>query len=138
MAFVNEYVSAEDKKEIDFSSISARPYGDPKITPVSPYIWTIDRERDVFLMWTWHGHEDAHKDNFFLYWWKGTPLGVRMDKTLIEPRTLLWRRFGLTCPAHLRAEYDEIVTVLKEALTVYGFDGDVGENVVSVEVQFDF
>ena len=67
MAFVNEYVSAEDKTRIDFASIPRRPHDDVKLHSVNPHRWTIDRERDVILIWTWSGREENSKSNYFLY-----------------------------------------------------------------------
>jgi hypothetical protein len=45
MAFINELISDEDKKKIDWTKFKAWPFT-PSITP---WKWTIDRERDVFL-----------------------------------------------------------------------------------------
>jgi len=134
MAFVNEFVPQEDKARIDWNSIPRPIY---RLRPIHPYRWTIDRERDVFLMKTEQGREEASNQYEFLFWWKGVPTRIRLEKSWPGKNTLRWHRLGFFVPEPLRAIEPEIIEVLKEALTVYGFDGDP-KTPIAVEVQFDF
>ena len=138
MAFVNEHISEKDKSKIDFASIGRTPHGDPKTDPVSPSIWTIDRDKDVFLMWTWSGRDDISNHQYFLYFWKGTPMHASMKYQFPAPNTVLWHLGWLNCPEHLRSEYDDMIRVLKEAFIVYEVFGDADGIIGHAEVQFDF
>lgn len=46
MAFVNEFVPEEQKDKFDPEVFKLSP----AFPPIEPYRWTIDRERDIFLI----------------------------------------------------------------------------------------
>lgn len=145
MTFVNERTTDEDKKKIDFSAISNNPYGNPKFNPGHPpNRWTVDRERDVFLsVLSYPRNEEGPKEVYFLFYWKGLPLPIRLDKYVVNTNDILWKRLGWwSCPENprLRPDYAEILDVLKDALTVFGYNGETEKAyIVKVDaVRFDF
>lgn len=52
MAFMNEYISEADKARIDFSKIK-HPINR---NPIIPNKWTVDRERDIALIYLGGGN----------------------------------------------------------------------------------
>jgi len=65
MPFVNELISEEEKNNFDFSVIDVSYQIRPQL-----YEWTIDRERDSFLIWVKQDREPPHHDTY-VFVWKG-------------------------------------------------------------------
>jgi len=138
MAFVNELISDEDKQRFDFSVIRRPP---TYLESVYPHHWTIDRERDLFLIWTRGGGEDDRNAAYFALWWKGNVLPVNLEFTEIgtihDHIKTTWRLRWIGVPPHLERERTAIISALKEALVVYKVGG-AGVPVVSHEATFEF
>lgn len=137
MAFVNEYVSTEDAKKYDLDGIRTR-LGH---RPYPQYRWTIDHERDVFLMWIVRGRESFAAHQTFLFWWKGTPLVVRLlsattDTQGMVTSTWQFQRFD-ELPPGLAGKKEELLGVLKEALVEYKVSG-IGSLVENHTAVFKF
>jgi hypothetical protein len=137
MAFVNEYVSAEEAKKYDLDGINKRFGKDPEIR----YQWTIDRTKDVFLMWMKRGREEFAGRQMFALWWKGEVLPVYTESEgsgrLDEKTTTIWHSAGIELPTELAWQREEIIQVLKEALTEYKVSG-IGVPVADHTAVFEF
>lgn len=73
MAFVNEYVSAEDVKKYGLEEIN-RQYRKSNVQPD----WTIDR--DIYLRWIHSGREEFADQHDFTLYWKGTLIFLRLKR----------------------------------------------------------
>ncbi len=137
MAFVNEYVSEEEAKKYDLDGINRQFGRDPDIR----YSWTIDRERNVFLMWIKAGREEFASEETFVLWWDGLVVPVYTIKggggRLSEKSTTIWRLRGIDLPSELTDKRDELIAVLKEALTEYKVFG-IGVPVADHTAIFEF
>lgn len=137
MAFVNEFVSAEDKAKYDWAKM-------PKPGPVlevglrPPSFWTIDREKSAFLIQTWQGREEDSDRYRFLFWWNGTSMAVHLRQELRSPKTIIWHLIDSS--PEFRKEFDSAAVALREALRVYGFGvaPDVESILGESDVQFTF
>jgi hypothetical protein len=136
MAFVNEYVSAEDVKKYDLDGINRRFGKDPQIR----YGWTIDRERDVFLRWIGSGREEFAGRETFALFWKGEVLPVYTEsksKGLLNEKTsTVWHSAAIELPPNLAGQGEAVTQVLKEALTEYKVG--VGLDVADHTAVFEF
>jgi hypothetical protein len=137
MTFINELIPEEDKQRIDWTKFKAWSFSKPH----KPWKWTIDRERDVFLIpLVQPGYDDTHtrSDIFALYWKKevikveakvtGTGEGKFWD-------ILYWKVCKIHIPTHLQIERNEIFNILREAFCTYGRFFNT-EHVKTVHVEF--
>ncbi len=103
--------------------------------------WTIDREKNVFLIWGHQEREESY-DFYFLLCWNNTPISVKLSKTWINRETCEWQLLYIKIPEDLREKTGEIVQSLKDALIVYGFNGSPDEPFdtfnKNIKVQFSF
>jgi hypothetical protein len=124
MAFVNERITEEDKKRIDFSAIKLPIFYDRPIPNDHLYKWTVDREREVFFMRLKRRGEEFPNSSFYTLWWKGDIIYLELE-TDIWTNECKWIVRMLKIPHHLQGKREEIVQLLKEALEVFGsFYGD--------------
>jgi len=137
MAFVNEYVSPQDVKKYDLDGIKQRFGKDPDIR----YQWTVDRERNVFLMWMEAGREERSHDETFSMHFKGTNFLVHLvgfsAGKIAEKVTTTWQLEKLGIPPELESRRSEIIDALKEALTEYKASG-IGVPVADHTAFFEF
>ena len=123
MAFVNEYVPQADYEKYDMKNVCAehnRQVG--RDWHVYFHSWTIDHDKDAFLVRIW-SHREANFEGY-AFCWKGEwmffdarPAGHKYDKT----RNAIWFRFlvkGFAVPDRLIAQRETVVADLKEAITV--------------------
>lgn len=137
MAFVNEFVAAEDKAKYDWQTM-------PKPGPVQevgmrpPSYWTIDRERNVFLIRTYRGREEDSDLCHFLFWWRGTPMPLHIRQEISGPKSTNWHLIGYS--PEFMEKYEAAAPALRDALRVYGFSGDPDFDSTpnDREVQFSF
>ena len=135
MAFVNAFMTEEEKAEFEVKAI---PNPGNKLVTLKPYRWTIDREQDVFLVWGLQEREEPH-DEYFLLGWKGTPINVKLREYWVSGAELGWELIRLELPAHLKDQRDEIIKCLKDALRVYGFNGNPNDQYnQAAKVHFKF
>lgn len=122
MAFVNEYISSQDSatyriKEIDKSYVVGGTSSDQ---------WTIDRERNIYLRQVANGPHEIeyfHKGIWTL-WFDGELIEIGIDGLsttggLTGPSTSHKAIRYIDLPKRLEARREEIIEVLREALTVY-------------------
>lgn len=135
MAFVNEFISEEDKQKIDWTKFKWWKNSDPH----RPWKWTIDRERDVFLvMLVGRGREGDHPELYALCW-KGDVIrfcaerdGNGMFATGVD---MLWKIFNIEIPPNLEGVKEEVLSVLREAIDAHGSVYD-RTHVKSVHIEF--
>lgn len=72
MAFVNEYIPEEDKKKYDMTP-------DSNFYLASTTNWTVDRERDMFLIRRTGGGAEGFPIHHWAFCWRGHLLDVRME-----------------------------------------------------------
>ncbi|PYG85609.1 hypothetical protein LY28_03297 [Ruminiclostridium sufflavum DSM 19573] len=134
MAFVTERMTKEEK---DNFAARAIPNPGNKFFILKPSKWTIDRENNVILVWALEEREEPH-DNHFLLCWKDTPITVKLGECWTEGSPRTWELRHIKIPENLKAQQDEIIQILKDALEGYGFDGDPKGNNKTTKVQFNF
>lgn len=129
MAFVNEYIPAEDKKKYNMTA-------DNYFYRAGADSWTVDRERDMFLLLraAHGGAEGILPEHSWAFYWRGHLLDVLLCNLSTEgdERTSrAWSRkkvvgIGGMTP-ELEAKRSQIIADLRDALTVdreFGVLGD--------------
>jgi hypothetical protein len=135
MAFTNERLTKEEKDNFVARAI---PNPGNNFFTLKPSKWTIDRENNVILVWALEEREEPH-DNYFLLCWKDTPIPVKLGEYWTAGSSRTWELRYIKIPENLKTQEDEIIQRLKEALEVYGFDGDPNQaNNRTTKVQFNF
>ena len=129
MPFVNEYITPEDAEKYHLAEIDAKFIGGNKSRD-----WTIDRERDIYLRNVAMGRdEDTKHESLWTFYWKGTPLTVRLDLLGGEgkpgdPGWSHWRLVFLNgsngLPQALKEHRQSVLDDLKQTLLAYK-DGGV-------------
>jgi hypothetical protein len=126
MAFVNEFVSAEDARKYGLEEIDRRHF-QAHFRPE----WTIDRERDIYLRQVESGREEHANRCGFTFYWKGVLLLIRLTRRGAgTPGGDAWTEWSLLdspvvasitgLPAEeLQKNRPEILADLKAALTAY-------------------
>lgn len=72
MAFVNEYIPTEDKKKYNMTD-------DSNFYLAGTNSWTVDREREMFLMHrAGGGPESPEKEMYWAFFWRGHLLNVHI------------------------------------------------------------
>jgi hypothetical protein len=145
MAFVNEYASDEDIEKYGLKEIWDKyyPFRKGKYFGGNRPAWTIDRERNAFLMVVARGTGEEGNQVSFLLWWDGAHVVARMKQKggsadLEEvPFYRIWHLVKLATPSDLPISREDILDALKDALTVYGYWG-VQEQVPNTIVKFSF
>jgi hypothetical protein len=130
MAFVNEIVSDEDAKKYDFEGLSKTLRR--KVWQLKEG-WTIDRTRNIFLIWLGSGQEEFFRQNRFLLWWDGQILTIRINGedsgNYSGKLTTTWDSPAIALPDVLEPIRAEVITTLKEALAVFKYAGYAGQAV---------
>lgn len=135
MAFVNERLTKEEREELRAKAIK-NPGN--RFMILNPARRTIDHNKNVFLVWAMEEREEPH-DIYFVLFWKDIPIPVELRGTWIEKDIRYWEMLRIKIPADLEQNRSEIIQSLKDALTVYGFDGYPDEPLnKNTKVQFNF
>jgi hypothetical protein len=128
MSFVRERVSDADAEKYGFEALSKMLR-----TPMFhlKQCWTIDREQNIFLSWLRSGREDYFAEQDFLLWWDGAPIKIFIlgsSKEASPGKTVTtWESPGLQIPENFRHTREEVICVLKDALTVFKTAGYYGQ-----------
>ncbi len=147
MAFVNEYVSDDDIKKYNLDRVWLDRNAVYKIEGKLPsgfrHKWTVDRERDTYFMMAGGGSYDRDFTSWVLYR-EGQLWDIDLSKPGEgsnsfdeQPYRIVWalERINLRKP---EAAHREIIQVLKEALTVYGYAGPRRQAPGTTLVEFKF
>lgn len=124
MAFVNEIMSDEDRAAFKLDDVVLKRGGHKQ----TQYGAAIDRERNIFLVKAkdlWEG--DCSRKHFVL-WLDGVEIPFALYLTVEElelNRKFIahWKLIGIDLPASHADRREEIVGLIKEALSVYGISG---------------
>ena len=146
MAFVNEYASDEDIEKYDLNGIwdKYHPLRKGRYYLGNRPDWTIDRDQNVFLMAIEQGRQEHGNRTTFLLWWDGAHIVANLD--LIKgssgnfdevPFRIVWALVSMKEPEGFTGRREETVSVLKEALTIYGYWG-AQKQIPNTVVEFDF
>lgn len=137
MVFINELIPETEKNSLKFY-VKTYPDG----TKPTLYKWTIDREREAFLVHTcsWGGpYEGTQITKHFVLSWKGELIHISADPlpTIYTEKgpAMSWRVHRLDFPSKLDQK-ETVFQLVREAFTCMGesFDGD---QFVNVSVEFD-
>ena len=139
MPFKNEYISAADQVKYDIARINA-------LDAKSNYqpIWTVDRDKDVYLRLMRRNRDFDKKD--FTFYWKGTLTWIALsDEGILKDGRQIgtrWAQWPSTwnvnrLPEALQPHYSAYIADLKAALTAHKVFGIEPDNVDHV-AYFDF
>lgn len=132
MAFVNEFVSEEDVKKYDLDKIwdIYHPFskGEPPLG--FRYTWTIDKEKNIFLIPVASGREEYSNRVTCVLWWNGTRLTIKIDlaaesssKLSDTPFKRIWELVEVCQRTDFSEPREKVISILKEALITYGYRG---------------
>ncbi len=145
MSFVNEYVSAEDVKRYQLDGIWGKyhpVYGG--IPSNFRHYWTIDSARNIYFKVMNIGREELSGVHTCLLYLDGEPIKVKVElgdessgNLNDQPFIIVWHLVGVW-PSKIDAVSNkEMIEILKEALTVFGYSG-ARRQVPNTVVKFKF
>jgi hypothetical protein len=118
--FVNEIIGEEDKSKIDWSKFKAWPFSQPH----QPWKWTVDKDRNVFLVsLEGRGPYGERPEVYVLCWRKEIirfEAEVRSDSLAAADFDLFWVIWNIKIPDHLKLKREEIISDLREAIDAHG------------------
>ena len=143
MAFVNEYVSERDIEKFKLDDLCKRWWG--HLPPRHRHAWTIDRERESFFIPMRSGREWNSNSTRAVLFYQGVELAVDVARAdgssgmLNEsPFRVVWDLEGIAFPVGAPPiPREDIESVLKDALTAFGFDG-ANRQLPNTVVEFKF
>jgi hypothetical protein len=147
MAFVNEYISKEDMEKYKIRSVWAKfdriKSDEERDLLMGKYSWTVDKDRDVFFIPVERGREEYSNEITCAFVWEGSLVAVTIANlfSAMDPSSMTaerkWDLLGIEKPTNFSLADEVIITVLKEALRAYQYDG-VRTPVLSCHVSFNF
>lgn len=143
MTFVNEHINDEDIEKFQIDELmnnvqSKNSKREKKPFPSRNYKhhWTIDKEREIWFMWTDTPNDPLEPsrytgERFFVLTYKGKSIEVVLRKVFKEssrkltdnPFNIVWSLDRITPEFIEELSYEEIIELIKEALSVYGTRG---------------
>jgi hypothetical protein len=146
MAFVNEYATDEDIEKYDLYGIwdKYHPLRKGKYYSGQRPDFTINREKNIFLLKVGGSWEDVPSRSRFLLWIDGSHVTIDLDTMKGEVMKVLdpnykkkWDLVGLYPDKDIILSKSEIINILKEALVTYGLLG-VYNPKPDINVEFNF
>ena len=154
MAFVNEIVSEEDIKKFGLDELMRefRSYTWRNGRPSTfVHAWTIDRGRGIFFVPVKvveeigpSGRPEPTRRDICILGWQGKRVQLTIDRGAgssvqfaDSPFRIVWELVDINTSQIPEMPREEIIGVLKEALTVFGHDG-VHWQVPNTVVEFSF
>jgi hypothetical protein len=137
MAFVNELISEADKARTDWSQFKWWKHSDPHC----PWKWTIDRDRDAFLIPREPpGYDDTHtRPEVFALAWRGHIVRIEGYVSGSGPgkfrEQMKWRIVKVIIPAALRVPESDVLQLIEDALKAHGSIFDTS-HLKQVDVEF--
>ncbi|MBK7565731.1 MAG: hypothetical protein IPI21_16430 [Propionivibrio sp.] len=142
MAFVNEYVSDADVRTFALETLHQKWWGE--IPPGFRYTWTVDREKNCYYIPLRTGREEFSNRTRGVLYFKEIPWEVEVSKEPgcslsfdENPYRIVWGLVGIKNPEGETITGEELIPVLKKALTAYGYRG-VHRQVVGSLTEFTF
>lgn len=137
MAFVNEYIPAEDFKKYDFEGLNRRPKERSGSTPNN--FWVIDREADIWLREFYAEMDHTAVRGGYTgvsvwdYFWKGHLILVEIEDVdggggYGKPRWHTAKLLAIHIPEFLAAQREQIIGDLIAAFTAYRVAGVLATN----------
>jgi hypothetical protein len=123
MAFVNEYISKEDIEKYHLDELK-------KKYNLRIHSWTIDRERNIYLICNGKGREEESQMKFFFLFRKGEISEHTIWQFFDHPnKTLIWEMQRYGAPEYKsrdeQQKYEQLHADLRDALRAYGLAGVV-------------
>lgn len=120
MTFVNEHILQEDVKKYDLEAIDKKFI----VGGTSSRIWTIDRERNIYLRNVTRGREEYKSQSGWIFFWDGQPIYLEIEVLDAggKPGGAGWvhkKLLTIELPEQLKGQRVEILDDLKEALIAY-------------------
>jgi len=138
MTFVNELSPEEQKDKFPFP-VKTRPDG----SKPTLYKWTIDRERDAYLVVTnvlGGGYEGTPPDYYYVLTWNGEQVSFAAEESLSSSKengtVVSWKIHHLDIPSVLEEHKNQVLQLIRDALDAQGWLYD-RSRVSAVNVQFD-
>ena len=137
MAFVNELISEADKARIDWSQFKWWEYSPPH----RPWMWTIDRDRDAFLIrLAPPGYDDTHtRPEVFALVLHGHVVRLEGYASGSGPGKfwdhMKWRIVKVVIPTALGQPQGDVLHLIEEALKAHGDLFDTS-HLKQVDVEF--
>ena len=134
MSFINENLTEKQQEEFDSWGITYPLYGlgkflrEIKMSP--PRRWTVDKERNIYLMGL-YPLRDYYCENVFIFLWHNKKYIVQFRESFENGNNVIWNIpedymcMDLTFPY---SEEEGFIDDLRDALIAYGDDGEVEEN----------
>jgi hypothetical protein len=120
MPFVNEQISQEDVKKYDLEASDKHFF----VGRTRSRMWTIDRERNIFLRNVTRGREEYKSQSGWIFFWDGYPIYLEIEVLRAggKPGGPGWshkKLLAIELPERLKGRRVEILEDLKGALSVY-------------------
>lgn len=142
MAFVNESIPAEQKAKFDF-----KVFRNPHIPsrPISTSRWTVDHDRNVFLLrlgggGPWEGGDAPMPREYLVLCWKGDVIkfeALCSGEGPISNWSSRWEVLVVHIPPHLEAQRDMILKFIHEGLETMASPSAHAEGCSKVTVSFN-
>ena len=146
MGFVNEYASDDDVEKYGLKEIWDKYHPNRKGEYFAGYkpTFTIDRERDVFLMVLGQGSAEYGNRTMFLLWWSGSDIRIDLElargssgKLNEDPFYRYWDLAYKKIPKAFEPMENEVLGTFKDAIRSYGYRG-MAKQIPNTIVKFNF
>ncbi|AEV67600.1 hypothetical protein [Acetivibrio clariflavus] len=136
MAFINEKISEADKEIFNSYGFKSVFTNDP----IEPWEWTIDRERDIFLVaLEGRGYYDSEIPLFYALVWQKRVIKIEAYRKSIGDfftgTEMYWRITKIEAPMFFFNQKDELIELIKEAFDAHG---SLGRRDIVTKVNFDY
>jgi len=135
MAFINELIPEEQKDKFTFSVKTYRDGSKPTL-----WKWTIDRERDAFLVHTntfGGGYEGTPEEECYVLSWHNELIYFQADPSGVGKEEYTYVVHHLKIPTVLEEQKEEVMELIREALDAKG-NTYLRDHLEVVHVKFDF
>jgi len=147
MAFINEYISEEDRKKYKIDELFLERNPQHKKVPEywDPH-WCRDKNRDLYLMSAGITNQAVCEDVVFYFHFFVN--GELFEYTLRygpdrsgsfseDPYVVSWELVNVKKPLNAKLAIKDVTSLFKEALVAYGYNGR-NKWVENIEVKFSF
>jgi len=120
MAFVNEYISQEDREKYGLDEIDKKfIVGGAKARD-----WTVDKDRNMYLRNVANGREEFFYITTWTFYWHGELIvfekkGISTTGPIDGDRYHHGKILRIDIPQDMQSSKEQIIEDLKEALTAY-------------------
>lgn len=137
MAFINEKLTPEQHEEFNSWGIKKPIFGFGQISRekdmVNPLYWTVDHEREIYLLSTTHDR-DYPDESVFIFIWNKKKYLVQFNSHFEDEETVVWSvpEKYLIDSTFPYCEEEGFIDDLRDALLCYGSMGTTDENCKTV------